>query len=24
VALNWMRQNPGAMQAGVTVVPEMT
>jgi hypothetical protein len=24
VALNWMRQNPGRMQAGVTVVPEMT
>jgi hypothetical protein len=24
VAMNWMRQNPGRMQAGVTVVPEMT
>jgi hypothetical protein len=23
VAMNWMRQNPGRMQAGVTVVPEM-
>jgi len=23
VAMNWMRQHPGAMQAGVTVVPEM-
>jgi hypothetical protein len=23
VAINWLRQNPGRMQAGVTVVPEM-
>ena len=23
VAMNWLRQNPGRMQAGVTVVPEM-
>jgi len=24
VAMNWMRSNPGRMQAGVTVVPEMS
>jgi histone acetyltransferase (RNA polymerase elongator complex component) len=23
VAMNWLRQNPGRMQAGVTVVPVM-
>ena len=23
VAMDWLRRNPGSMQAGVTVVPEM-